>query len=150
MWKQALRADRVLIIHTRGAHQRLIHFVGLCIFLCLCVPLRKTFVCSRALFTFTGTFGRTKLIPAPFLGRVHQLSHSPQTLSTQRDHSGGPLVRRSAAPPRRSDTQQPFCGNVLKSRLRVWMICILHVNPLLSPEVSPSPRSRRSVFKLIR
>lgn len=42
-------------------------------------------------------FGRSKLIPGLFLGHVHQLCHSPQTLCTQQTHSQGP--RCSAALP---------------------------------------------------
>lgn len=88
----------VLIIYLRGAHQHLIHFVGLLHFsVFVCVPLGKKRLFAQELYLHSqALFGRTKLIPGLFLGRVHQLSHSPQTLCTQRDHSRGPLLRCSA------------------------------------------------------
>lgn len=78
---------------TWGALRHLIHFVGPCIFLCLWVCLLEKRLFAQELYLHPqALFGRSKLIPGPFLGRVHQLHHSPQTLCTQRDHSQGPLL----------------------------------------------------------
>ena len=79
-------------MYMRGAQQCLIHFVARAFF-CVCVCLTEKRLFAQELYLHSqALFGRTKLIPGPFLGRVHQLSHSPQTLCTQQGHSRGLLL----------------------------------------------------------
>lgn len=68
---------------------RLMHFSVF-----VCASRKKNSLFAQELYLHSqALFGRGKLIPGPFLGRVHQLSHSPQTLCTQRGCSPGPLLR---------------------------------------------------------
>lgn len=66
-----------------------------------------------------------------FQARSWVMSISPATVHKHTAHSRTILEARCSTARRRADTQQPFCGNVLKVCLRVWVVCILHVNPLL-------------------
>lgn len=64
-----------------------------------------------------------------FQARSWVVSISSATVHKHSAHSGAILEARCSAACRYSDTQQPFCGKVW---LRVWVVCILHLNPLLS------------------